>query len=339
MTEFRRRKDDGRVFPIQKRKPYGISRQLAYEDVQAFRKEGKKARLIKTNNKLDLYAPYVSDIPDAPETHTKMEPEKEEKISSSRKVTEGQRIDLREQLALVSGNGKSNMNNAELKEYFSNDSRIKATIKDGKLTFLSVDPAHISMIMETMDTDLPDGFLYPVTYGKDFEMEWSKSQIPEGNVKLRWPELNFNSDSWSVRLEGESLKKFMKDLRSIDGDAVRFNLIGGTDKSSVQICRMEVQDVGKDKAVPIATFNASSNRMENKDVPDGWDTSDRVSMPREYLQKTIIAMLGRKGSLNPSDQVLTMQLKRDYPLVASTRRIGPNGEHIEIQGAVAPRME
>ena len=338
MTEFRRRKDDGRVFPIQKRKPYGISRQLAYEDVQAFRKEGKKARLIKTNNKLDLYAPYVSDIPDAPETHTK-EPEKEEKISGSRKVTEGQRIDLREQLALVSGNGKSNMNNAELKEYFSNDSRIKATIKDGKLTFLSVDPAHISMIMETMDTDLPDGFLYPVTYGKDFEMEWSKSQIPEGNVKLRWPELNFNSDSWTVRLEGESLKKFIKDLRSIDGDAVRFNLIGGTDKSSVQICRMEVQDVGKDKAVPIDTFNASSNRLENKDVPDGWDTSDRVLMPREYLQKTITAMLGRKGSLNPSDQVLTMQLKRDYPLVASTRRIGPNGEHIEIQGAVAPRME
>ena len=338
MTEFRRRKDDGRVFPIQKRKPYGISRQLAYEDVQAFRKEGKKARLIKTNNKLDLYAPYVSDIPDAPETHTK-EPEKEEKISGSRKVTEGQRIDLREQLALVSGNGKSNMNNAELKEYFSNDSRIKATIKDGKLTFFSVDPAHISMIMETMDTDLPDGFLYPVTYGKDFDMEWSKSQIPEGNVKLRWPELNFNSDSWTVRLEGESLKKFMKDLRSIDGDAVRFNLIGGTDKSSVQICRMEVQDVGKDKAVPIDTFNASSNRLENKDVPDGWDTSDRVLMPREYLQKTITTMLGRKGSLNPSDQVLTMQLKRDYPLVASTRRIGPNGEHIEIQGAVAPRME
>lgn len=338
MTEFRRRKDDGRVFPIQKRKPYGISRQLAYEDVQAFRKEGKKARLIKTNNKLDLYAPYISDIPDASETHTK-EPEKEEKISGSRKVTEGQRIDLREQLALVSGNGKSNMNNAELKEYFSNDSRIKATIKDGKLTFFSVDPAHISMIMETMDTDLPDGFLYPVTYGKDFDMEWSKSQIPEGNVKLRWPELNFNSDSWTVRLEGESLKKFIKDLRSIDGDSVRFNLIGGTGKASVQISRMELQDDGKDKVVPIDTMNASSNRMENKDVPDRWDTSDRVLMPREYLQKTITAMLGRKGSINPSDQVLTMQLKRDYPLVASTRRIGPNGEHIEIQGAVAPRME
>ena len=338
MTEFRKRKDDGRVFPIQKRKPYGISRQLAYEDVQAFRKEGKKARLIKTNNKLDLYAPYISDIPDASETHTK-EPEKEEKISGSRKVTEGQRIDLREQLALVSGNGKSNMNNAELKEYFSNDSRIKATIKDGKLTFFSVDPAHISMIMETMDTDLPDGFLYPVTYGKDFDMEWSKSQIPEGNVKLRWPELNFNSDSWTVRLEGESLKKFIKDLRSIDGDSVRFNLIGGTGKASVQISRMELQDDGKDKVVPIDTMNASSNRMENKDVPDRWDTSDRVLMPREYLQKTITAMLGRKGSINPSDQVLTMQLKRDYPLVASTRRIGPNGEHIEIQGAVAPRME
>ncbi len=339
-TEFRKRKDNGRVFPIQKRKPYGISRQLAYEDVQILRQEGKKARLIKTNRKLDLYAPYISDMPDALETHTKTEPEKEENISGSRKVTEGKKIDLREQLALISGNGKSNMNMGELKEYFSNDSMIKATVKDGKLTFISIDPSNISVIKETMDTDLPDGFLEPVSYGKNFEMKWTTTSLPEGRVKIRFPELNYDSDSWTVRLEGDSLKKFMKDLRSIDDDAVKFKLIGGTEKASVQISRMEVPEgEWKATAVPLGTVNATSNRVENTNVPDGWDTSDRVSMPTEYLKKTLTAMMGRKGALNPSDQAITLQLKRDYPLVASTRRIGPNGEHIEVSGAVAPRME
>lgn len=330
-TQFRKRKDNGRVFPIQKRKPYGISRQLAYEDVQTLRQEGKKARLIKTNRKLDLYAPYISDMPDTG-NHKKAQPGKA--------IPEGQKIDLGEQLALVSGNGKSNMNMAESKAYFSNDSMIKATIKNGKLTFISIDPSHVSMIQETMDTDLPDGFLEPVSYGKDFEMKWTTTALPEGKVKIRFPELNYNTDSWTVRLEGDSLKKFMKDLRSTNDDAVRFNLVGGTEKASVQLSRMEAQEgEWKAKAVPLGTMNASSNRVENTDVPDGWDTSDRVSMPTEYLTKTLTAMMGRKGALNPSDQVITLQLKRDYPLVASTRRIGPNGEHIEVSGAVAPRME
>ena len=37
--------------------------------------------------------------------------------------------------------------------------------------------------------------------------------------------------------------------------------------------------------------------------------------------------------------LLKWQPQKIGKLVASTRRIGPNGEHIEIQGAVAPRME
>ncbi|MHB1439998.1 MAG: hypothetical protein ACYCSO_05150 [Cuniculiplasma sp.] len=342
MTEFRKRKDDGRVFPIQKRKPYGIPRQLAYKDVQAFRQEGKRARLIKTNKKIDLYAPYVSDIPDAPGTNTthSVGPENEKKISVSREASEGQKIDLREQFALVNKNSKPNMNLAELKEYFSKDSKIKATIKDGKLTFMSIDPSSISMIMETMDTNLPDGFLHPVAYGKDFEMAWTGSPAPETNMKMSWPTLNFDSDSWTVRLEGNPLRKFMKDLRSIDGDAVRFNLIGGTKKASVQLARLEEQEgKWKKKVVPVDTMNAQSNRVEKTDAPEGWDTSEKVLMPREFLQRTITAMMGRKGSINPSDQILTLQLKPDYPLIASTRRIGPNGEHIEISGAVAPRMK
>jgi len=65
MTEFRTKgKGKGRqVYPVgPKRKPFGISRELAYEDVEALRQKGERARLIKTNKKLALYAPYKADV-------------------------------------------------------------------------------------------------------------------------------------------------------------------------------------------------------------------------------------------------------------------------------------
>jgi|GEM_PF-6524062 len=355
MTEFRRRKDDGRVFPVRK-KAYGISRQLAYADVQALRKDGKRARLIKTNQRLDLFAPYESVLPPAaepmdvekPKASTKAPAEKQilkdvEKPKASTKNTEKKipqgKIDMLNQLGLVTKNGKPDLNNGVLNEYFSEKTRMNATIKDGKLTFVAIDPSTISLIMETMDTNLPDGYLKPVSYGTDFSMEWTKTPPPDDRRTPRFPPLDYSKDSWTVRLEGEELKNFVKALRSVDGDVIRFNLLGGTDKSSVQLCRLEDrEDSHKPAVIPLDTMNASSNRIENKDVPEGWSTAERVLMPKEYITKTLTAMLGRKGYMNPTDQVLTMQFKQDYPLVLKTRRIGPNGEHIDIDGAVAPRM-
>ncbi len=65
MTEFRSKGKgkDRKVYPVNKRQPYGVTRKLASEDVLAMRNQGKKARLIETNKRLDLYAPYESTIP------------------------------------------------------------------------------------------------------------------------------------------------------------------------------------------------------------------------------------------------------------------------------------
>ena len=65
MTTFRSKGTgtDRKVYPVKKRKPFGVPRQLAYEDVVALRNKGQKARLIKTNRRLDLYAPYESVLP------------------------------------------------------------------------------------------------------------------------------------------------------------------------------------------------------------------------------------------------------------------------------------
>ena len=55
-------KKDGKTRPITKRDPYGVSRSLALEEVERLRKEGERARLIETNRKRKLYAPYKSTL-------------------------------------------------------------------------------------------------------------------------------------------------------------------------------------------------------------------------------------------------------------------------------------
>ena len=64
MTQFRSKGKgkDRKAYPVNPRKPYGTSRQVAAEDVQELRKRGMKARLIETNPKHKLYAPYESQI-------------------------------------------------------------------------------------------------------------------------------------------------------------------------------------------------------------------------------------------------------------------------------------
>ena len=65
MTEFRTKGKgkERKVYPVKKRQPFGVTRNLAYDEVQALREQGKRARLIETNTRLELYAPYESALP------------------------------------------------------------------------------------------------------------------------------------------------------------------------------------------------------------------------------------------------------------------------------------
>jgi len=53
---------ENRHIPIKDRKPYGIPREKALIDVEKLREMGKRARLIETNRKHELYAPYEATI-------------------------------------------------------------------------------------------------------------------------------------------------------------------------------------------------------------------------------------------------------------------------------------
>ena len=61
MTEFRSKGKgkDRKVYPVGKRKAYGVHRELAEEEVQELRKKGDRARLIETNRNKKLYMAFL----------------------------------------------------------------------------------------------------------------------------------------------------------------------------------------------------------------------------------------------------------------------------------------
>lgn len=390
MTEFRSKGKgkDRKVYPIQKRKPFGIPRKLAYEEVMALRKEGKKARLIKTNQRLDLYAPYEGILPDGTDASSpSVSIQENRKFSSyeeiervlgmttsdaqawadvhpdrlkgklkeevdlfngrstenskagSRKISSGDGVNVRELLGIDNSRGKLNLNSDDLKMFYSQGSNMKIMADNGKLTMLSIDPAHVAMIQETMETDLPNGYLEPVSYGKDFKTKWIGSD-PAKSESVRYPAVDYSRDSWTVRLEGERLKRFLSALQKSKQDTIKFRLDGDSQKASVQILNQVPDNESvKPKEVPIESVNALSSRPMLENKPTGWDTSESVIFATEYLRSTVRTMLGRNEFQNPKMAVLTMRLKQEYPIEMETRRLGPNGEHIEVKGIIAPRME
>ena len=246
--------------------------------------------------------------------------------------------DARGILGIDNARGKLDLNYGDLEMFFGSDSRMKITADDGKLTFMSVEPAHIAMIRETMDTDLPNGYLDVVSFGKEFKTEWVRNE-PKAFGKLQWPPLNYDQDSWSVRLEGDQLRTFLNFLQKTKDNPVRFSLVGDTGHASVGIYRSaDDPESYKPKYELVETVSAVSSRPV-RDGPTGWDMSEKATFPSEYLRSTIRTMLGRNEFQNPKAAVLTIRMKPDYPVEISTRRLGPNGEHIEAVGIIAPRMD
>lgn len=140
MTEFRTKGKgkDRQVYPIKKRPPFGITRKLAYEEVLALRKEGKRARLIKTNKKLDLYAPYEAVGPDSPQENKENipEPVNSQKDASSDPLTINEVEKVKATMAPL------------IARHFS---PISIYSKDGKTYAVSIDDAHIMMLYATLN--------------------------------------------------------------------------------------------------------------------------------------------------------------------------------------------
>lgn len=184
MTQFRSKGKgkNRKTYPISGKKPYGVNRQLAYEEVLQLRNRGKKARLIQTNKRLDLYAPYESVIPNGHVPETQMPQEPQPPLDPEIPVTINEVDTAIREIGLT-----LSPKDFDPPSVYS---------KEGKTYVASVDHAHIMMLYASINGSI------------------SKEETPVG-PKLRIPKLDYgDSNSGSFILDPEQQKSFLKDLRS-----------------------------------------------------------------------------------------------------------------------------
>ena len=340
MTEFRKRKDDGRVFPVKKRKPYGISRTLAYEDVQAMRNAGKKARLIETNTRLDLYAPYESVLPGSvtPPALPISEPVHPQIGTISQEKDQALKL-----IGLLNDNGKLQMTNEQLRDFFID---AKISVDKGEMRYTTVDPAHIMMVEEIFPTSLPDGF-YHIEQGEDkrFTLE---SGVDPAAARFKLPNLDYEMNSWKAQVDGRNLVKLMEFLKKSSKDdpfseTVTFRMKG----DRIMVTGFNEKEAGRERqpkdsrspdksTVSILELTGQPPKRVNKINDDEWETAN---FNREMLGNMIKTMMARRTVKTDRGMAISMDIKADYPLSVMTRRIGPHGERLEARGLIAPRME
>ncbi len=184
MTEFRTKGKgkEKKVYPIN-RKAYGIPRELALKDVQQLRDQGKRARLIKTNMRLDLYTPYEATLPKQqeapPEPVVNAGNGKDEENPGWGALNPSTARDEMEQISKAAGKGWS---------------PVSAYSKDGKSTLVAVDDARVAMIYEILE-----GTVEPVE--------------PVGQ-KVRKPNLSYTEEDSSIfRISKEEQATLLKEIK------------------------------------------------------------------------------------------------------------------------------
>ena len=343
-TQFRSKGKgkERKVYPINKKKAYGVERTIAYEEVESLRNQGKRARLIKTNRRLDLYAAFVAMTPaDVPSAHTVKPPatvnvvEKPSRSNKASTVTNGSAVNLDYLLGIESTSGKLNLNKKEIEMYLNDPGHSGAVIRDHIMHFVSVDPSTISMISETIPTDLPDGFVVMEKHGNTPGYYFYQS-VPDNQKPRKLPQLQYDlPDVWTVRLEGDSLKRFITSVKTVEKSSVALKLSLNGDKDSASV---DLGYTSKDADYNTQIINVDKMAATTR-APPQERRSESVSLPTEYVLSTLRTMLGNKEFKNPDMSVVELSIREDYPIRMRTRRLGPNDEHIEVEGLVAPRME
>ncbi|MBX8640723.1 MAG: hypothetical protein KIS29_10350 [Thermoplasmata archaeon] len=358
MTEFRTRGKgkERKVYPVKKRQAFGVSRDLAYDEVQALRKQGKRARLIETNTRLDLYAPYESILPEAAASSASATQEPSHPVTGESEAKHDivdhtphigtisrEKDQALKLIGLLTENGKLQMTNEQLRDFFID---AKISVNNGEMRYIGVDPSHVMMVEETLPTSLPNDF-YHIEQGEDkrFTLE---SGIDPAAARFNMPKLDFETNSWKAQIDGGNLVSLMAFLRKPAKDdpfskTVTFQMKG----NRVLVTGFNEKEAGRERqlkdshspdknTVTVLEFTAQPSKSTSSVNDDTWHTAN---FDREMLGNMIKTMMARRTVKTDNGMAISLDLKADYPLSAMIRRLGPNNERIETRGLIAPRME
>ena len=305
------------------RKPYGVSRELAAEEVQAMRKNGQKARLIKTNRRLDLYAPYESVISAEPEE--KLPNKKFSSYEEIEKEYGMSRSEAREwaktHLYMLAKNPKDDSNQytasatvpkvQELKKQLSeavphgkewNDENTKIYSKDGLVYVSKINASNTVMLYEETEG----------TYPSD------KHTFTIPNITY---EPSSSGSVWVDSRSQEQLIKMITDAKKLNKKSeplLYFTTPKGSGETYVGVFDTDHNLIGK----PMTLSNQTITDKEVTDIIAG-----------NYMAGALRSLKKMGNSLGERNINLMLAYKSDYPAKLFG---GANG--VSVNALIAPRM-
>jgi len=334
---------DRRVYPIGKKKPYGISRPLAAEDIRKLRDEGKRARLIETNKRLDLYAPYVSALQDQPMISAPVPapvPVKQPEPMAGPQVIElpapentNFQISKDKADAILTSigvlNDKGNLN--ELRKNYNQwfrDGLLKITVQDGRAELFAVDQSRVAAIQERFFVNIPNG-VYTIDSSRDGSLRIVPSYLVSKTPDMKFPKMEYDRNAAVLSIPNGKLKEFISIFNEAakDSEIIKFRSRKGADGMDL-IKRTKNEDGEKVESVVY--------HYDGTGIPDDIN----CVLSREYIASTIDIMFGRSRVKKPQGITdFTMKVKSDYPLEIQFTGQDKKGDMTGYTGLVAPRVE
>jgi len=290
-----------------RKKPFGIQKDMAKKDVDLLRKEGKRARLIETNRRLDLYAPYEANIQSP--TPSVPQPEPTPSIQKAAPSSENNESVNADNVPIVTH--EAEMAKKLISSVTPDKEYSPYTIysKDGKTYVLSVDNSHIAM------------------YYAEINGVTQKPEEPVGQ-RIRIPTLDLESHdalvSELLEPEQKQLLKELSEIKKAKNEPSQLTIYKPEGREKAYMCL-----INTDKWDPIVLGDPIPISIKQS----GW--APFISYyPYDYFSDAIKGLRHIDKELGMKQSNISIRLKEDYPILIST-----GNNTINYNTLIAPRME
>jgi len=241
-------------------------------------------------------------------------------------------------LNFIDESGKINLVQPERFRFFD---LVNIRVRDGDLTFQSMNASHTVLVIGNFSTNLPDGY-YLIDYDNISKSLILKNwPINKGKPKDFWknsilPSIDYTSEAIRIYLEGKNLKDFIKIVKEVKKkgyEYIYFEQETSGNKVNIYYFTGHKSDTDRNDGKVVRQFSAVEIKSNGKKII-------KMHTQADLIYEALEQMFGKHELRYPKgEHVLLIDVKNDKPLKLMTRRIGEGHLKIEVTGFVAPIVD
>ena len=331
---------ENKHIPIRPRKPFGVSREKALRDVEKLREMGLRARLIETNRKHKLYAPYKATIDEEENSITenesktqKNETREETKIKKENEVkTEEKTLENRDYaIGVLRALGflkpledKLNITQNEINQFFTptKDDKIHnlIDINGDYIKYLSTDESGTVTIKKITPNDkhLENG-KYELYYDESDNSLKFKKIKPDDTRPLpkEFSYTDYGINGITFRLDEETYKEIINTINKLKLDRGKKYHIVIRKKENIDDGSIVIYEDLTDYSLDIGTIRL---KLEQKQFDDRYKFAYIGPIDINSFKSALTMVNGTE----PSGPIF-LEIMRDRPLIINKTIVNKEG--------------